>query len=689
MNVEGRLYREGKTWVVDADPFVMGWFGRVFPKSALVHGPGTFTQRRRSVLSSPLAAIELNWLLQRFALDMTPDDRRALEGSVADHDAHLAAVKRAQAGAFERVDLTIPLRDYQQEGVALVAAAKRILIADDLGLGKSASAIGATGLPGGLPAVIVPPTHLTTQWKREIERFMASAKPCILGGKAEKAKGFPVATHYIVPYSRLAIWCDELTTLKPGTVVFDEVQELRHPETKKYEAAYRVSETARHAVGLSATPIVNYGDEIHTVLDAIRPGGLGGRDEFLREWCRGGGVVSDPPTLRAFLTRNGFMLRRRRVDVGRELDPVNPVVVTVDADLDELAKVEDIAAKLAQQALLGSFEDAGRAAREFDLKLRYATGMAKAEAVAQVVRQILIAEEDEKVVLFGWHHDVYAKWRSDLAHFKPVFYTGAESPQQKQAAVDAFLSDKLDAPRVFVMSLRSGLGLDGLQRAASTCVFGELDWSPSVHAQCVGRLARDGQTKPVNAVYVTVNDGADPPMMQILGLKRDQRDGIVDGVVTGLNDDEGGVETGRIQAAAEDFLKRRSLGMFAQGRTDGIANDLAAVIRRTRLPTTKESDMHAVLGPVLERFAGTRFVGFEAEANLSPDSRIDFLVGGERGVGIECKVKGSRPEVYRQVARYLEHNISALVLVCPWPLSDFTINGKPVLVVSTGQQALA
>lgn len=688
MNVEGRLYREGPTWVVDADAYVMAFFGRLFPKSTLVFGEGKHTARRRSVRHSPLAARELAWLLQRFELDMEPGDRHALAAAVEDYDAHLNAVRRVNAGEYKRVELAIPLRDYQQEAVALVAAARRLLIADDLGLGKTASAIGATALPSALPAVVVPPTHLTGQWKREIDRFMPSASVAILGGRAELAKGLPTATHYVVPYSRLTVWVDELISMRPGTVVFDEVQELRHPDTKKYEAAFRVSETSRQAVGLSATPIVNYGDEIHTVLDAIRPGGLGSRDEFLREWCRGGGVVHDPPTLRSFLTRNGFMIRRRRTDVGRELEPVNPVVLTVDADLAELAKIEDIAAKLAQQALLGGFEEAGRAAREFDLKLRHATGMAKAAAVAQVVRQILIAEENEKVVLFGWHHDVYAKWKSELEVFKPVFYTGAESAAEKQRAVEQFLSDRADSPRVFVMSLRAGQGLDGLQRVASTVVFGELDWSPSIHAQCVGRLVRDGQTRPVNAVYVTVNDGADPPMMSILGLKRDQRDGLVDGVVTGVNDDEGGFEAGRIQAAAEEFLKRRSLGMFAGAKSGGLAGDLAAFVRKLRLPTTKEADMQAILGPALGRFAEARGIEFEAEAVLSPESRIDFLVGGPSGVGIECKVKGARPDVYRQLARYLEHPLQAVVLVCPWPLGDFVIHGKPVLVVSTAQQGL-
>jgi hypothetical protein len=69
------------------------------------------------------------------------------------------------------------------------------------------------------------------------------------------------------------------------------------------------------------------------------------------------------------------------------------------------------------------------------------------------------------------------------------------------------------------MSLRSGAGLDGLQKRCSTMVFGELDWSPGVHHQCIGRLDREGQEQPVTAMFLVCDDGSDPPMMEVLGLK--------------------------------------------------------------------------------------------------------------------------------------------------------------------------
>jgi hypothetical protein len=87
----------------------------------------------------------------------------------------------------------------------------------------------------------------------------------------------------------------------------------------------------------------------------------------------------------------------------------------------------------------------------------------------------------------------------------------------KDAAIEAFLSGR---SRILVMSLRSGVGVDGLQAAAKVCVFGELDWSPQVHDQGIGRLRRDGQEdESVIAYYLVSDEGW---RAAVLNLKRNQ-----------------------------------------------------------------------------------------------------------------------------------------------------------------------
>lgn len=162
-------------------------------------------------------------------------------------------------------------------------------------------------------------------------------------------------------------------------------------------------------------------------------------------------------------------------------------------------------------------------------------------------------DEDHLFLLgdFTVVHNCYAIWREKLADLEPAFFTGQESVPQKEEAKRRFLAGE---SKVLIMSLRAGAGIDGLQGRARTVVFGELDWSPGVHEQAIGRIHRDGQKEPVVAYFLVADDGSDPVIADILGLKREQ--------IEGLRDPNGELFEPRADAGnhvvklAQDFLAR-------------------------------------------------------------------------------------------------------------------------------------
>ena len=102
---------------------------------------------------------------------------------------------------------------------------------------------------------------------------------------------------------------------------------------------------------------------------------------------------------------------------------------------------------------------------------------------------------------------------------------------------------------------RSGAGVDGLQGSSNVVVFGEIDWSPGVHEQCCGRVHRDGQDDPCSAYFLISDQGSDPIMAEVLGIKRDQIEGVrnpdsalAERVDTGENN---------IRRLAREFLAKR------------------------------------------------------------------------------------------------------------------------------------
>jgi hypothetical protein len=262
--------------------------------------------------------------------------------------------------------------------------------------------------------------------------------------------------------------------------------------------------------------------------------------------------VNEPAALGSYLAENHLFLRRRRHEVGRELPPVTRVAEEVEYDSEELLKSEDKALELAKSVLRGTWNERGKAALELDAMLRMQTGIAKAPFVADFVRQLVAS--GEKVVLVGWHREVYTVWlRQFAAHcIATRLYTGSESPAAKADAVRAFVGSECN---VLILSLRSGEGLNGLQEVCSVIVFGELDWSPQVHEQCIGRLQRDGQMGPITAVYLYAGGGSDPVIAKTLGIKKAQSEGIINaGQAPAVFDEQ--ASTARAATLAREILGR-------------------------------------------------------------------------------------------------------------------------------------
>ena len=411
-------------------------------------------------------------------------------------------------------------RLYQLQGRDFYYKTQRMLLGDDLGLGKTVTGIISILDSGQFPAIVVVPSHLTNHWAEKIAEFTNLKTHVIKQGTPYT---LPPADVYISRYNFLGKWGIIAATGFFKHAILDEIQDLRHSGTVKYEGAKVLSDNVNMLMGLSATPIYNYGNEIFNIMQIVKPDAMGTYREFEREWCGWGTSVNNPNALGTYLREQNLLLRRTRADVGKELPPVNKLIYTVDYDHEAVASAEQLAITLAIRTTTGAFMERGQAARELDIFLRQLTGVSKAKYVAEFVKIIL--DNNEPVVLAGWHRDVYDIWKTELAAYNPVFYTGSENPIQKETSKQAFVTGKTN---LFIMSLRSGIGLDGLQYRAKTVVYGELDYSPKVHDQFTARVDRDGQTQQVTAIYLVSDGGSDPAIIDMLGLKASQADGIMD-----------------------------------------------------------------------------------------------------------------------------------------------------------------
>jgi len=457
-------------------------------------------------------------------------------------------------GRVKEFKMAKPPRDYQVQLADLLKASGGLLCADDVGLGKSVSAITAFVDPTLQPALVVCLAHLPLQWRNFIREFAPHLRVHILSKGTPynfKDKWGDLPDVIISSYGKMRDWAETLSAIIKS-VVWDEAQELRHEDTQRYAAARVIADAAPYRLALTATPIYNFGIEMFNVMRCVKPEALGSRDEFVTEWCAGD-AIRDPRAFGEYLRSAGLMLRRTRADVKRELPPCSSIVHSIECDekaleagisgCDELANIIVSRSELYRGQKM-------QAAAEFDMRMRQATGIAKAGYVAEFVR--MLVEGGQKVALFGWHRAVYAIWMKRLEDLNPVMYTGSESPTQKNAAKERFVSGDSKA---ILISLRAGAGLDGLQKACSTVVFGELDWSPGVHYQNSGRIARDGQENPVFSYYLVCDYGSDPIISDTLGIKRQQSEGILNpaaDIIEGLQ-----IDPEHVKKLAEAYLLRK------------------------------------------------------------------------------------------------------------------------------------
>jgi hypothetical protein len=87
-------------------------------------------------------------------------------------------------------------------------------------------------------------------------------------------------------------------------------------------------------------------------------------------------------------------------------------------------------------------------------------------------------------------------------------------------------------------------------------IIAELDYSPKQHDQNITRLDRPGQTKPVMIHILMTNDGSDPVLADMLGVKQEQSDRVLDPTEDPF--ELGEIPEDKMRTIANDYLARHA-----------------------------------------------------------------------------------------------------------------------------------
>ncbi len=416
------------------------------------------------------------------------------------------------------------LRDYQKRGVDWLYFLKRAglgaLLADDMGLGKTVQALSVLGGR----SLVVAPTSVLRNWMDEASRFRPELSLCLYHGRDRSLD--PEADLTVTSHALLRLDQDLLSSIPWDTVVLDEGQAIRNPDTELARAAYTLS--ARFRVSLTGTPIENRLVDLWSQLHFLNPGLLGSLSSFEERTVRPIERGEAEPLTRLRERIRPFFLRRLKREVAPELPPRTESTLTAELSPSE-RDLYDALRLSARRDVVEKLEKGGSvlAALEALLRLRQAAChpslVPGQEALSSSKTELLLsaletAAADEHKSL------VFSQWTSMLDLLEPKlgerghrFVRLDGSTADRAGVVERFQKDP--EVSVFLVSLKAG-GV-GLNLTAADHVFlFDPWWNPAVEEQAFDRAHRIGQEKPV-FVYRLV--AAETVEERILDFQREKR----------------------------------------------------------------------------------------------------------------------------------------------------------------------
>jgi SNF2 family DNA or RNA helicase len=406
------------------------------------------------------------------------------------------------------------LYPYQETAASWLAGRQVGYNALEMGLGKTRVTLRAMQLAGFKRGSVICPAVVREMWREEAKNFNIElvvdsydrvtsnpeARTAILGGAVGST---PVLildeAHY------LKSWSAQRTNviLGSGDGLFAQV---RRSET----------DGARGRVWmLSGTPMPRNPSELYPVMYAA---GLydGNYQSFLDRFCvykvtRYGVKVTGHRNLKELQTllrlsrdpnSNPFLLRLKASWVAKDLPPLRWGMIPLD--VEDLSGLESLDA-----STLGALRNGTLPPMSANLaRWLHKVGDLKAHAAVDLLRNELSSDVECKRVVFAHHKSVIETLHRGLEEFGIVTLTGDTPEWRRTDARQTFRHDP--RCRVFLGQVTAcSHGLDGLQYAAHEIVLVEPVWASHINVQAAHRLARLGQTKPVQVRMLSLANTPD------------------------------------------------------------------------------------------------------------------------------------------------------------------------------------
>jgi len=451
---------------------------------------------------------------------------------------HSDGIKPAEPPA----GFALTLRPYQLEGLAWLQYLREHnlagILADDMGLGKTAQALAHLLLEkesGRMdrPSLVILPTSLIFNWKREAERFAPALRVLSLHGKERAERFDQIAEHDIVLTTYPLLWRDEevLSAQEYHLLILDEAQTVKNAASHAAQVVRKLK--ARHRLCLTGTPLENHLGELWAQFDFLLPGFLADQKSFTKTWRSPIEKHGDSGRRDLLAARvRPFILRRRKEDVAKELPEKTIIVRSVELDGGQRDLYETVRsamdAKVREAIADKGFARSHIVILDALLKLRQvccdprlvkldsAKGVKERAKLDQLMDMLPeLVDEGRRVLVFSQFTSMLDLIEQELVKLGLGYVMLTGNTQDREGVIRKFQDEGVP---IFLISLKAGgVGLN--LTAADTVIHYDPWWNPAVENQATDRAHRIGQKNKV-FVYKLVVAGSIEEKILVLQEKK-------------------------------------------------------------------------------------------------------------------------------------------------------------------------
>jgi hypothetical protein len=445
--------------------------------------------------------------------------------------------------------LKVPLYQYQRDGVRFAFSRGKSIIADEMGLGKTIQAIATAEMlrrEGYVESVLILcPTSLKYQWKKEIEKFTNANALVVEGDHLARTRAYreEMATYKIVSYNSIANDLKVYKSMDSDMLIMDEVQRLKNWNTQIAKGARLIN--ANYAVVLSGTPLENKLEELYSVMQFVDQYCLGPFYRFRNET-----IVTNPDTGKVIGYKNlnkvgkqisSVLLRRTKKQVALQMPARVDKTLYVDMT-DQQREIHDecqsYVARIIYKWTKYHFLSENDRKRLLLLmsKMRMVCDstfiidqttnfQTKIDEALDIVNNTIESGEEKIVVFSQWERMARLLANElDKRGVKYEFLHGGVPSLKRRQLMDDFTDNP--ESRVFISTDAGSTGLN--LQVASLLINLDLPWNPAVLEQRIARIYRIGQKRNIQVINMVSRGTIEERMLSTLNFKSEMFAGILD-----------------------------------------------------------------------------------------------------------------------------------------------------------------